>query len=49
MVKYTLLEESKQIFAPKYKLYLPTENELKEEIARERELIERERKLGAKK
>jgi predicted nuclease of restriction endonuclease-like (RecB) superfamily len=29
MIKYTLLSESKQIFASKYKLYLPTEKELK--------------------
>ena len=30
MVKYTLLSDSRQIFASKYKLYLPTEKELKE-------------------
>ena len=28
MIKYTLLEDRKQIFASKYKLYLPTEKEL---------------------
>ncbi|MFH1971922.1 MAG: PDDEXK nuclease domain-containing protein [archaeon] len=32
MIKYTLLEESKQVFASKYKLYLPTEDELKKEL-----------------
>lgn len=32
MIKYTLLEESKQIFASRYKLYLPTEEELKNEL-----------------
>lgn len=40
MVKYTLLEESKQMFAAKYKLYLPTEEELKRELDKEREIIE---------
>jgi predicted nuclease of restriction endonuclease-like (RecB) superfamily len=33
MIKYTLLEKSKQIFASKYKLYLPSEEELKKELA----------------
>ena len=46
MVKYTLLEDNKRIFASKYKLYLPTEEELEREISRERELIEMERILG---
>ncbi len=41
MVKYTLLEKNRKIFASKYKLYLPTEEELKEEILRERREIER--------
>ena len=45
MVKYTLLNESKTIFASKYKLYLPTEEELKRELKRERKLIEMERQL----
>jgi len=40
MVKYTLLENSRNIFASKYKLYLPTEKELKEELNRERESLE---------
>jgi len=39
MVKYTLLEESQTIFASKYKLYLPTEEELKREIERETSLF----------
>ena len=46
MVKYTLLEDSKQIFASKYKLYLPTEVELKAELERERKMLEMERRLG---
>lgn len=36
MVKYTLLDESKNIFASKYQFYLPTEEQLIEEIERER-------------
>ena len=40
MAKYTLLKNSKNIFASKYKLYLPTEKELKEELKRERESLE---------
>jgi hypothetical protein len=33
IVRYTLAEDNKQIFASKYMLYLPTEQELKNEIA----------------
>jgi len=40
VVKFTLPENQKQIFASKYKLYLPTEEELKKELLREREIIE---------
>jgi hypothetical protein len=40
--------KSKQIFASKYKTYLPTEKELKEEIAREREAVEMEKRLTEK-
>lgn len=32
IVKYSILKESKQLFASKYKLYLPTEQELKKEL-----------------
>jgi predicted nuclease of restriction endonuclease-like (RecB) superfamily len=35
MVKYTLGQKSKQIFASKYQFHLPTEQELEEEIKRE--------------
>jgi hypothetical protein len=34
VVKYSVLSESKQIFASKYKLILPTEEELTAEIER---------------
>ena len=49
MVRYTLPEGSKQIFASKYKLYLPTEEELKAELERERKMLEMERRLGGNK
>lgn len=42
MARYTLLEKNKNIFASKYKLYLPTEKELKEELQRERLSLEME-------
>ncbi len=41
IAKYSVLKGSKQIFASKYMLYLPTEEELQREIERERRLIER--------
>lgn len=40
IVKYSILEESKQIFASKYMLYMPTEEELKREISKDREMFE---------
>lgn len=40
MVKYTLLNEKKNIFASKYKLYLPSERELKRKLIEERNNIE---------
>jgi len=46
MIKYTLLDESKKLFASKYKLYLPTEKELKEEIEKRKEQIQINKKLG---
>lgn len=45
VVKYSLLNESKQIFASKYMTYLPTEEELQKEIERERTQIEQEKAL----
>ena len=42
IVKYSLLKESKQIFASKYQLYLPTVEQLEYEIQREREQLEQE-------
>ena len=45
IVKYSVLNENKRLFASKYKLYLPTEKELKEELEREKRMIEMEFKL----
>ena len=36
MVKYSVLNENDHLFASKYKLYIPSEEELKKEIERER-------------
>ena len=40
MVKYSVLEDSEQLFASKYRLILPTEKELEAELDREIRLIE---------
>jgi len=40
IARYSVLNDSKQLFASKYMLYLPTEEELKRELERERRLIE---------
>jgi predicted nuclease of restriction endonuclease-like (RecB) superfamily len=42
VVKYSVLKDSKRLFASRYKLVLPSEEELRTEIERERELIVRE-------
>jgi len=45
VVKYTLPEGNNQIYASKYKLYMPTEEELKRELVREQEVLEIEKGL----
>ena len=40
VVKYSVLKDKEQLFASKYRLVLPTEEELKLELERERRLIE---------
>ena len=40
IVKYSVLSDKENLFTSKYMLYLPTEDELKHELERERELIE---------
>ncbi|VVB86372.1 Uncharacterised protein [uncultured archaeon] len=39
IARYSVLEESKQLFASRYRLILPTEEELKAELEREKRLI----------
>jgi len=45
VVKYTLPEDNNQIFASKYKLYMPSEEELMMEIVKEQEILETENNL----
>ena len=47
MVKITLPEDNHQVDASRYQLYLPTEDELREELEREREEAERTLSLSA--
>jgi predicted nuclease of restriction endonuclease-like (RecB) superfamily len=42
MAKYSVLADNENLFASKYMPYLPTEEELKRELERERELLERQ-------
>lgn len=44
VARYSILHESQQMFASKYMLYLPTEEELRKELARERARIESRQK-----
>jgi predicted nuclease of restriction endonuclease-like (RecB) superfamily len=39
VARYSILHESQQMFASKYMLYLPTEEELRNELARERTVL----------
>lgn len=43
VVKYSVLKDSEQLFASKYRLILPTEEELASEIERERRMIMEQR------
>jgi hypothetical protein len=45
VVKYTLPEDTQNIFAARYQLYLPTEEEILTELKREQELLERDLQL----
>ena len=44
VVKYSVLQENKRLFASKYKLYLPTEKELTAELKHEIELFSNKKK-----
>ncbi len=46
VARYSVLNDSKQLFASKYMLYLPTEEELQRELERERRLIEERQQFG---
>lgn len=46
VVRYTLRKSEQAIFASRYQLYLPTEEELRTEIQRERDTLETERTLA---
>ena len=39
IAKYSILHDHEQLFASKYKLYLPTEEELKAEIETQKEMF----------
>ena len=46
MVKITLPEDNQHILAARYQMYLPTEEELRAELARERDEAERQLRLA---
>ncbi len=46
IVHYSVLDESRQLFASKYMLYLPTEEELQRELEWGRRLIEAKEQTG---
>ena len=48
VVRYTLPENNKQIFTSKYKLYLPTEEELCRELENEKKMLVEEYELKQK-
>ena len=45
VVRYSVLKDSEQLFASKYRLVLPSEEELKAEIDRERRMLEESNKM----
>jgi hypothetical protein len=46
IARYSVLDDSKQLFASKYMLYLPTEEELQRELEWGRRLIEERQQAG---
>ena len=44
IAKYSVLKENEHLFASKYKLYLPTEEELRAEIENQKTIFELQRK-----
>lgn len=49
VVRYSALNDNSQLFASRYKLYLPSEQELIEEIEREKEIMRRQDKKSSRK
>jgi predicted nuclease of restriction endonuclease-like (RecB) superfamily len=49
VVRYSALNDNSQLFASRYKLYLPSEQELIEEIEREKEIMRRQEKKSSRK
>ena len=49
IAKYSVLAEGRQVFAAKYVKHLPTEEELRRELERERHLVELRSAVGKKK
>jgi predicted nuclease of restriction endonuclease-like (RecB) superfamily len=49
VVRYSVLHESEQLFASKYRLILPSEEELRQEIERERAMIDDAQQIDASK
>ncbi len=47
-MRYSVLHDSEQLFATKYRLVLPSEEELRAEIERERDAIEAAHRLEEK-
>jgi len=45
VARYSILHENQQMFASKYMLYLPSEEELRKELQRERDRIEAMRRI----
>jgi hypothetical protein len=44
MAQYSVLNDNQQLFATKYMEYLPTEEELRQEIERQKEIFQLQRK-----
>lgn len=47
VVKYSVLTDSEQMFAAKYHPFLPTEEELRHELERERRLVQQQIEQGS--
>jgi hypothetical protein len=48
IARYSILHDSKQLFATKYMTYLPTQEQLRREIESQKELFRQQQSLGDK-